>query len=278
MSATTTQPKISDERKRRLLLGELPNNFLRVGPQSQSDTDQQLAIALDRQLNAAPPSSPVGRLNITVDQAKLVKNYALGGLARMDPYVRLRVGHCVYETHTDTNGGKNPRWNKIVQCLLPAGVNTISVEIFDECSFKMDELIAWAQITIPPSVFEGQTHEEWFPLSGKQGEGQEGAINLVLSYSTGPPTPYGLGVAPQAVMMVPQTGSRSFMGYGPTFTPLPVYPAPYAPPQAPQISAEDFKMAEEMFPNIDKDVIKTVFEANHGNREAAINTLLQMSQ
>lgn len=67
--------------------------------------------------------------------------------------------------------------------LLPAGVNTISVEIFDECSFKMDELIAWAQITIPPSVFEGQTHEEWFPLSGKQGEGQEGAINLVLSYS-----------------------------------------------------------------------------------------------
>lgn len=47
----------------------------------------------------------------------------------------------------------------------------------------MDELIAWAQIPIPSSVFAGQTHEEWFPLSGKQGEGQEGAINLVLSYS-----------------------------------------------------------------------------------------------
>lgn len=67
---------------------------------------------------------------------------------------------------------------------LPPGVTQIYVEIYDECSFVMDELIAWGHIEIPPQVIQkGETHEDWYMLSGKQGDNQEGMINLVFSYT-----------------------------------------------------------------------------------------------
>ncbi|KAI4462710.1 toll-interacting protein [Holotrichia oblita] len=263
-SAVTDKVK---ERRARVFLEPLPQDFLRVAvsvQQQQEAADRQAALALHQQYLSAQPcvTNIVGRLSICVAQAKLAKNY---GMVRMDPYARVRVGHCVYETHTDSNGGKNPRWNKVVQCLLPQGVNMISIEIYDERSFTMDELIAWAQINIPQQIFSGETHEDWYPLSGKQGDGVEGMINLVLSYNPQPPLQPLLYAAPNVSAGQMQT--------------MAIYPAPpVAPVTVPVLSESELKQIEEMFPNIDKEVIKSVFEANRGNKDGTINSLLQMCE
>ena len=101
----------------------MTNNRPLSAQEQQEAADAQTALALQQQLVETPYSYNLsGKLSITVSQAKLVKNY---GMTRMDPYVRLRVGHSVYETHTDPSGGKNPKWNRIVQWLLHNFFNII---------------------------------------------------------------------------------------------------------------------------------------------------------
>lgn len=131
----TSQP--SSDRRSRVLLAPfgrgLPEDFLRItdseGNQYVSERDQQIArdeqaaLALQRHYDYAAQAlaSPVapgaaaipnlrGRLDLTIVEAKLVKNY---GVTRMDPYVRLRIAHNIYETRTCYNGARNPRWNKV---------------------------------------------------------------------------------------------------------------------------------------------------------------------
>lgn len=264
-------------------LGPLSPDFLRI--QNQQNADYQTALALHQQMYLTQPTTGAvymapkisGRLSVTVVEAKLSKNY---GITRMDPYVRLRIGHVVYETVTATNGGKNPHWNNaVIHCQMPVGVNTLRLQIYDECSFTQDELIGWSDIVIPEAVFNGETHEDWHPLTGKQGEDQEGFINLVLSFSAnanaqsaapimGGPTVF------ERPMPVYLTGGQQYPPGGLIVTQQQPQHPPMPPPQ---FNEADFAQITEMFPNMEKDVVKSVYEVNHFQKDVTINCLLQLS-
>ena len=132
------------------------------------EKDHAMALALQKQLNLEgqqeaalqgyiqapqlqqPPPNAQGRLTVTVAEAKLARNY---GMTRMDPYCRVRVGHCVYETPTCNNGAREPKWNKTFNCYLLAGVKRIDIEIYDECTFQVRQASIYHSMLIKSSLF-----------------------------------------------------------------------------------------------------------------------------
>ena len=62
-------------------------------------------------------------------------------------------------------------------------LSPVQVEIFDECSFSVDERVAWATIQLRETVFSGETVEDWYPLTGKCSVGRQWKIGTLLLVS-----------------------------------------------------------------------------------------------
>lgn len=64
-----------------------------------------------------------------------------------------------------------------------------------------------------------------------------------------------------------------FSGFQQPYAQTPAQPSP-----EPAFTEDDIKQVQEMFPNVDAEVIKSVFVANRGNKPGTINSLLQMAE
>ncbi|KAI1730716.1 c2 domain-containing protein [Ditylenchus destructor] len=282
------------ELRSQILVGELPDDFLRIcRPQSQqqvvseaeggqggapsqsqhhypaeatiADFNQEhhaQAGHIPQYLSPAEhfyafvPPHTRGRIAVKVVEAKLTKNY---GIVRMDPYVRVRVGNTLFETPTSVNGGKAPSWNRTVNAYLPNEVDSIYIQIYDERAFTNDECIAWAHIQLPEGIFSNEVIDEWYSLSGPQGEGKEGVINLVISFGQ-------VSNMPQ----VRATGQPDLADQQQSLPPEMVTPGPL-------FTEEELEELHAMFPTIDKEVIRSVLEARRGEKDSTVTALLEMA-
>ena len=70
-------------------------------------------------------------------------------------------------------------FNHIVHFLFQ-GTKNIDIEIYDECTFTNDAMVAHSTFSIPEDVFKFMVVDDWFPLSGQEGHEKEGVLHLIL--------------------------------------------------------------------------------------------------
>lgn len=286
----------------------LPVDFLMI-PASYFPQEQALLPHAGPFITRETPL--VDMIDISVVEAQLVKNY---GLLRMDLYCKIRVGHMVCETQTCLNGAKNPKWDGVYQFALKPGIDSFHIEIYDEKQFQLDEKIAWLYEPIPQEVFQGITVERWFPLSGRLGPSKEGSILLVISHKRVPMRSSALGRTvigahhgqhgpPLTVFMPAANQGGTIIAGPPQHMHPPAHILPQPPPQPhsplttqvnadnpnsadatvtsnPQVQApvseEDVSQLSEMFPSIDKAIIRAILQNNNNDKESSIGALLAL--
>lgn len=250
-----------------VLVGELPNDFLRImstqEKQDQMTSDSQLArqiaqqeMSAYRHVNSSQTQPTyVDRLLISVVEARLNKNY---GITKMDPFCCVRVNHQVYETETCENGSKNPTWTRPLVVPITEPIDHIYLEIFDEGKMLANKKVAWTKIKLPDSVKNGETSDDWWPLTGELGNEKEGTVHIIFSKKK-----------------YQQTNVQPIL---PSYPGISVRPGTNRPQvqQTPVYTEEDIKQLKDLFPSSDDEVIKAVFEASNGNKNHAIDALLQM--
>jgi hypothetical protein len=285
-------PKFSEYRSR-VMLGDLPQDFLRVRfVQAQTYDPTAYGVrpgypGIPQQQMQQNPNF-LGYLTLTIAEAKLVKSSGLLGLIKMDPYVSFRIGHVSYDTPTAAGGGKNPQWKASYRINLFKGMDRINLEVYDQRNFTEDTFIGECEILIPREVMEGETHQHWYSLMGRQVPAPEnqGDILIIMSFlpvramnqpavanSTAIPT-----VNPDGNVNLATSATASSSPFQSTEQQEPVpqhSPSAIPKPPPPPYSPEDVRTIQEMFPTTDRRIIIDLLDQHGGNKDLVVNHLLQ---
>jgi toll-interacting protein len=297
-TATTFQdnkaPKFLEYRSR-VMLGDLPQDFLRVQflPAQVHDPAaygmRQGYAPMPQQLHQNP--NFLGYFTLTIAEAKLVKNSGILGIIKMDPYVSFRIGHVAYETPIATGGGKNPQWKASYRINLFKGMDRIHLEVYDQRNFTEDSFIGECEIIIPREVMEGETRQHWYPLMGRQANASEnqGDILVIMSFTSTRATNQPSAASSTSTPVANPNGNANsstdanasslpFQSTNITEQQQPVpqhSPSAIPKPPPPPYSPEDVQTIEEMFPSIDRRIITELLDKHGGNKDLVVNHLLQ---
>ena len=114
--------------------------------------------------------------------------------------------------------------------------------------------------------------DEWWPLSGQEGHDKEGMIHLILSLQPLPPPSAASGH-----VRVVQAGQQVRIATQPQPASHPPQQQQQQPQTPPEMTDEQLQEFSKMFPNLDKEVIVSVFQENRGNQENTVTGLLLLS-